>query len=227
MKSLLLLLVAFALAVTEAFGTAQYPDLIEIDGDEQSMHCNPLESYFETFPEKRPRSEIMSTALWRGYVAHFGLRDNALWVRDIKIQIRKKGSDHLETEWRSVIKETIPEDADRKATWFTGFLILPRGKMTEYVHMGYASSYEEYQLIFVHAGRVMANRIFTAEEYTEYKRLQFEAFAKTERYQAMKKELEAKYGSDSYLTPESFLFIFDVTFPREVLIDYKDFRPNQ
>jgi hypothetical protein len=54
MKAIVAAVSVFVLAVLNAFGTAQYPDLLEIDGHKQPMHCNPLESFFEKHPEKRP-----------------------------------------------------------------------------------------------------------------------------------------------------------------------------
>ncbi|MBI5382535.1 MAG: hypothetical protein HZA31_11600 [Opitutae bacterium] len=219
---------SFIVSCAVAFATAQFPDKITIGSNEQEMICNPLESYLEKFPKKRPRDGIQSTALWRGYVAHFEIREEVLWVKDIKIEVTKKGSKapEWESEWRSVLQEVFPKTSDRKADWFTGFLILPLGEMTHYVHMGYASEYEQYRLVFVRKGKVKANRVFTTTEYAEYKQLQFKAFSKTERYQAMKKQVDDK-GRDAYsLNAENFLYIFDVTFPVEILIDYKDFKPN-
>ena len=49
--------------------TAQYPDKITYNGTEYSLNSNPLEPYFEKNPENRP--DMVSTALWRGYVGHF------------------------------------------------------------------------------------------------------------------------------------------------------------
>ena len=66
--------------------TAQYPDKIIFNGTEYNLDSNPLESYFEINLDKRPKGDLKSTALWRGYRATFEMRDSQLFVKDIQIQ---------------------------------------------------------------------------------------------------------------------------------------------
>ena len=68
------------------YATAQYPDKIIFNGKEYSLHSNPLETYFEKNPDKRPKGGVISTALWRGYVATFEVRGSQLFVKDIQIE---------------------------------------------------------------------------------------------------------------------------------------------
>ncbi len=48
------------------------------------------------------------------------------------------------------------------ASWYTGRLIVPLGKRTQYVHMGYESEYEKYMVFVVEAGRILSREV-TAE----------------------------------------------------------------
>lgn len=41
------------------------------------------------------------------------------------------------------------------ASWFTGVLIVPRGEMVEYVHIGYQSVYERYVILVLKKGKVV------------------------------------------------------------------------
>ncbi len=170
------------------------------------------------------QTKARSTALWRGYVATFEIVDQTLRVRDVQIQEWDGTGKDYKTKWVSILAKAFPAGTARTLDWFTGFLILPDGKLQEYVHMGYASTYERYRLLFVRAGRVTADRVFTADEYREYKVKQFEAFTHTERFREMRAKLRK---GQSNLSADHFLYIFDATFPVDTLIDYKDFRPNQ
>lgn len=188
------------------------------------MHSNPLETYFGKHPERRPKTEGTNSSLWRGYIATFEIVDRQFKVRDVTIEVY----DEKATYGRRLVSKmdhAFPKGTSKALTWFTGFLILPQGKQVSYVHMGYASTYERYRLLFVKAGQVTADRIFTHDEYQEYKVKQFEAFTHTERYRQMQKSISAQ-GGDVGFNSEHFLYIIDTDFPVETLIDYKDFRPN-
>lgn len=225
MKIIVRIICCLPLLTAVAFATAQYPDYLVVDGKEEPIHSNPLEPFFARHPDKRPSRGVQSSALWRGYVAHFEINKGMLFVKDVRVQQWEKKNDN--PTWISVIDEVFPAKVDRNLSWFTGFLILPRGKMTEYVHMGYASSYEAYRLILVRIGRVMADRVFSEQEYKEYKVLQFAAYAETERFKKEKAALETTERQPYAINADRFLFIFDASFPMDVLIDYKDFRPNK
>ena len=135
------------------FATAQYPDKIIYRGKEYSLHSNPMENYFALYPDKRPAGGIHSTACWRGYIATFEIREEQLFLKDIQCEYSKKDKKYsYETEWKSVLNEVFPKDSVVKIDWFTGLLVLPFGKIVNYVHMGYASSYENYYVLELENG---------------------------------------------------------------------------
>jgi len=200
------------------FATAQYPDKIFFDGKEYSLHSNPLESYFEKNPDKRPKGGVMSTALWRGYVATFEIRDSQLFVKDIQIQYwdttDKKSHD---TKWKSVMTEVFPDQKNAKVDWLLGLLVLPFGKLVNYVHMGYGSTYEKYFLLEINKGNYIKSKQFDYKEYENFKDKQFSAYKKTDEYKETKAKLKKDGSSDEFI--DSFLRSFVTQYTSKILTD--------
>jgi hypothetical protein len=199
----------------QVFATAQISDLIIYNGTKYALNSNPLEQYFEKNPDKRPQGEIMSTALWRGYVATFEIKENQLFLRDIEIQVsdttRKKN-------WKSVLHEVFPDQPNIKLDWLTGLLVLPHGKLVNYVHMGYASTYENYILLEIDGGNLKKEKKFNYKDYEAFKSRQFEAFKKTDQYKQLKAQLKAdKTYDDEYI--EQFLRIFVIDYTSKIMED--------
>lgn len=200
------------------FATAQYPDKIIYNGIEYKLHSNPLEAYFEKNPDKRPKSEIMSSALWRGYVATFEVKDNQLFLKDIEIQYSDTTSkESYTTKWRSVMTEIFPDQKELKIDWLTGILVMPYGKLVNYVHMGYGSTYENYILLEFDKGDLKQERRFNDKEYEEFKDKQFQAFKQTEEYKKIKKDLKKDGNSDEFI--DSFLRSFIVEYTTKILTE--------
>lgn len=179
MKILLAFLVTL-LSFTESFATAQTPDKIIYKGKEYALLTNPLEQYFKLYPEKRLKVKGRPTSLWRGYMATFEFTDNGLIVKDIEVMTVNAVTNKI--EMKSVLKQVFPDAADRKTGWYTGMLTLPLGKEVEYVHMGYATTYENYLLIEVKEGRFVKSGNLNRVAYIAFKQAQFERFKKTEAY---------------------------------------------
>jgi hypothetical protein len=200
------------------FATAQYPDRILFDGKEYSLHSNPLESYFEKNPDKRPNGGVMSTALWRGYVATFEVRDSQLFVKDIQIQYwdttDKKNHD---TKWKSVMTEVFPDQKNLKVDWLTGLLVLPFGEIVNYVHMGYGSTYEKYFLLEIDKGNFIKSKYFDYKDYEKFKDKQFSAYKKTDEYKETKAKLKKDGSSDKFI--DSFLRSFVTQYTSKILTD--------
>jgi len=212
-------LVLFVLAFEySAHSTGQISDVLVYNNKNYALNCNPLEQYFKAHPNKKPRSGIISSALWRGYQATFEIKDSLLLVKDIEIEYSLKGTDGNDSSaWKSVLSEVFPDSLDRFCTFYSGLLILPEGELISYVHMGYASLFENYILIRINQGVFQRSKIFSAYEYKKFKKRQFEAYKQTNEY---KEELArlTKDGSDVD-DIEEFLFIYDVDYSNRFLID--------
>src|SRR3546814_11157648 len=88
------------------------------------------------------------------------------------------------SDWSSdVCSSDLPStEAPVVADWYSGALLVPDGERTTYVHMGYGSSYERYQVLLIAAGRVVEHLKLSAEEYKRCKAENFEAFNDTGEY---------------------------------------------
>lgn len=173
-----------------ANATAQAPDKLIYEGKEYSIQTNPVEIYFEQHPEARAISEVMSTGLWRGYIATMEIKDKRLLVKDIQIEVVKKDSKNRETEFVSAMATSFPDQKEVVATWFTGYLIVPTGKRTTYVHMGYGSTFSDYLLFQIEAGAVKSERKLDEKAFVEFRNAQWEAFKKTKEYADIVKEIK-------------------------------------
>lgn len=214
-------ILTFALCLlwgVNVFATAQIPDNILYNGKEYSLHSNPLESFFEKHPDKKPVGGVMSTALWRGYVATFEVRDSQLFLKEINIQYRDTtAEDDYSYKSRNVIDEVFPNQANIKVVWMTGLIVIPHGKLVNYVHMGYGSTYKKYILLEINKGDLVQERRFDYKEYENFKARQFEAFKKTDSYKEIKKELQEDGSTDEFI--DSFLRSFVVEYTSTILSD--------
>jgi hypothetical protein len=189
-----------------AFATAQQGDKLLVDGKSYEIFTNPLEPYLEEHPGKLPKSEVVSTALWRGYVATWEVKDHKLLLMDVGIlkSVPEKSGSGFSTELTSVMEQIFPGKKEVFAEWYSGNIIIPDGKLVHYVHMGYASTYSKYILLRVEKGAVTRQWKTDAEGYIKFRDAQFEAFKKTEEYRKALAET-SKEGSMSPKENEEFL----------------------
>lgn len=217
MKQLLTLFLLTSVTF-KLLATAQFPDKIIYYGKTYSLQSNPLEDFFEKYPDKRPKSEMVSTALWRGYIATFEIRANQLFVIDIEIEALKDTlKNDYQTYWRSVIKEVFPDQKDVKIDWFTGLLVIPYGKMVNYVHMGYGSTFKKYILLEIEAGNLNKEARFNYKEYEKFKEKQFLEFKKTDKYKQMVNDLKKENDNVEFI--DSFLRDFIIEYTSKIMID--------
>lgn len=222
MKRLLLVLIGLSITLN-AFGTAQIPDKIIYKGRTYMLNSNPMESYFEKYPDKRPSGQIMSTGLWRGYVATFEVVDNQLFLRDIEVKISTTDVSTGKTSygWESKLSQVVPDTTQMmKVDWFTGLLVIPRGKLKNYVHMGYGSSYSKYIVLEFLNGNYVKEKKFNHKQYERFKERQFEAFKQTDEYIKLRDELmimNDEEMSDEFI--DSFLRAFVIEYTSKILVD--------
>lgn len=201
-----------------ALATAQYPDKLFYNGKEYALYSNPLETYFDKHPDKRPKGGMMSTALWRGYIATFEILDSQLYVKDIVIEVYDTtGEVKYKTKWKSVIDEVFPGQEKLKVDWLTGLLVIPYGKLKKYVHMGYGSTYEKYILLEIDKGDLKKGKKYNYKEYELFKDRQFEAFKQTEEYQKLKTDLKKDGSTDAFI--DSFLRSYVTNYTTKILED--------
>ena len=203
-----LALIAFVLgtAISGARATAQAGDELKVGAEVLSIQTNPLEPYFEVHPDARPKSEIVSTGLWRGYVASFEIAEGRLTLTDVKILRKKEGTESFDTEFVSAMSAVFPGQSRVVADWYTGHLVAPTGELVRYVHMGYASTYDAYRVFTVVAGVVTADRAMSRREFEGFRKAQFEAWKRTPEYAARLAEITR--DGEGEIDAEEFLFVY-------------------
>ncbi|WP_018229665.1 hypothetical protein [Methyloversatilis universalis] len=133
--------------------TAQIPETLLIDGRPRSMCTEPLNDYF-ALSGVRSGFEISCTALWRGYVGHWEIAHDRLYL----LRIDACYPDGREAK----LTDLFPEHPDRVfAHWCSGTLRIPEGRRLHYVHGGYGSTFERDRLIRVERGAVLGIEVRT------------------------------------------------------------------
>ncbi len=203
----------------EVYATAQAPDYLLYNGERHRLHVNPLEVLFLENKELRPKTEVISSGNWRGYIATFEISEGSLLVNDITIS---KPDPNKERGYirESVLPTAFPNMSDRKMDWFSGLLVAPLGERTGYVHLAYASQYEKYLLIRIQDGTVSESAQMSLEEYTAFKGRQFEVFKTTTEYEAIYKELSKESEPEDNLNLEGFIFAMG-GFTQKINIPFK------
>lgn len=204
--------------VTQAFGTAQAPDKIWYEGKLYDMQTNPMEPYFEKNPGKKPKSEMISSGLWRGYIATFEIVDGGLYLRDIEV-LDPNPEKVFDRRFKSVIDEVVPKGQRLKIDWFDGLLVLPHGKPVSYVHMGYGSTFENYILLEIAAGDFKRSKSFDNKQYEAFKDRQFAEFKKTDDYKKLIKDMKKDAADWDEKMTESFIRSFVTNYTGKILVD--------
>jgi hypothetical protein len=186
------LLILFAMALSlEAFATAQQSDTIILNNVEFPLNTSPLESHIKSIGWKPPEEASIWSSNWRGYIAKWEIVAGKLQLKDASIEL--KGKSIKNRKRKSIIDDFFPNKGSVIATWYTGALIVPDGEMTNYVHMGYGSSYESYQVLRIKEGVVIEHLSFSNEQFENYKHRKFQSFKETKKFQ---EELENLMGGE-------------------------------
>ena len=136
--------------------TAQASDILILRGNRHQLCTLPLHDYLKRRPKRsRPRFCVPSTALWRGYIATWEIRDDALWLISLEADVNDN----------ETVRPAAFQDICRKwkppvrASWFTGDLRCPEGGLLSYAHHGFASIYERDRMIWIERGQVVGEQL--------------------------------------------------------------------
>jgi hypothetical protein len=167
MKKILSVLLLFFAMAAPATATAQFQERITIDGGQEAgITVLPLEPYLavpDNAQRFRPYQQEGAgcTALWRNYLGSWEIKDQKLYLTKFEInacsQERKK-SIPLDKLFPGKSQPVL-------ADWFSGYLVIPQGKLLQYVHMGYESRYERYLIIHIVQGNVKKRETLTDKAY--------------------------------------------------------------
>ncbi len=174
-----LLLAGLLLVLAGAAGaTAQVPDRIVIEGREYALNTNPLESQLRD--DFLPENVARSTANWRGYVAHWAIDGDRLLLRKVEVHLYDRENEPSSSV--DLLSGLFPDGAPVAATWYSGALIIPDGRLVDYVHMGYGSTYAHYRVYRIAQGRVVEALSMDADQFSAYRERKFQAFRQTAQY---------------------------------------------
>lgn len=128
--------------------TAQAPERLILNGEEVSMmFCPPLppeHSRIIRIDEASIDSlDLHSTACRRRYIGTWEISDNLFYLS------------HLAGCYKILGRHPIFAD------WFSGVIRICKGDQLEYVHMGFASTYEHETHLNIKAGKVLNNQGLT------------------------------------------------------------------
>lgn len=131
--------------------TAQFPETLRYQGKDVAMFSEPLGQYF-AMGGFEPSFGGSCTALWRGYEGHWEIVDDRLYLIGLQAS--------LADDTPATLATIFPGFPDRVfAHWYSGTIRLPRGKLLEYVHAGYASRYEIDVFLEIERGVVVETRV--------------------------------------------------------------------
>jgi hypothetical protein len=145
-----------------SYGTGQVPDYLIYKGDTLAIFSNPLQKYFEQ-TGKRELIDFIgcgSTACWRGYKAIWELKDHKLYLK----QVTSCHNDCGREIKNANLKKMFGTDTVF-AEWFSGTIKAPKGKLINYIHMGYASLYEKEEIFIFKKGKLTESK--TNQNYVD------------------------------------------------------------
>ena len=130
--------------------TAQVSERLIYGGKEIALFSNPLSLYLQ---QTGNSFESPHTACWRGYVGTWEIIESGGVERLYIVGL----SAHKTYEEVLSLSDVFPGYSKVFAHWFSGELRCPQGEMLDYVHGGYASSYE-YDLLMEFKHGVLVNK---------------------------------------------------------------------
>jgi hypothetical protein len=209
-----LVVVALALALlmpATSHATAQAPDYLDLEGEEVALFTNPLDGYLAEHPDALPKSNVMSSGNWRGYVAYFIVKDDQLVLDRIMMEgVEPQRADQTSGDVAvDVLDRVFPGQQEAAAVWYSGTLVIPRGKRVSYVHMGYGSTFERYTLLKVHDGRIAERKDLSLDEFRVYRKERFDAFKKTPVFARLLAEAMSGDSPMSQEDAEEFIMAFE------------------
>lgn len=136
--------------------TAQVHDRLIYKGQHFDLAAEPLHPWLARRRNKHVGFKRRTTACWRGYVASWEIVEDRLYLVDIRANFADGRA--------ATLADLFPETPQRvPATWFTGELRCPTGRLLGYIHSGYSSIYEQDLFLRFEQGVLLEERTVTNE----------------------------------------------------------------
>lgn len=155
------LTVAALFVFVRMFATGQVGDRIVYEGDSLLLYSNPLELLYAK-RSSRPRifqgkEACITTACWRGYIAHWIIEDDQLFLTNIVSCCYS--NDGIKADLKTLFGDKYI-DGKVKADWVTDELIVPFGRLLYYIHDAYMSAYEKESVLLFRNGKLIKARTY-------------------------------------------------------------------
>jgi uncharacterized protein (TIGR02996 family) len=170
--------------------TAQISETLRFRGSDRAMCAEPLRPLLDR-GHVLPLEEGGCSALWRGYVGEWEVRDDRLFLTGLLLGF---GSRVPPDEG---LRRAFPDAPTGGvfADWCDDWLRVPDGEELQYVHMGYASTYERDDFLGFRGGRLVY--IETAENRENPRSTDFsDRFTSHVIGRELTPQVEAVYGPD-------------------------------
>ncbi|MBK7391703.1 MAG: hypothetical protein IPI64_00200 [Chloracidobacterium sp.] len=193
------MLAATLLLSLNVYATSQRPNRIYFDGKKYDLCTDPMEEYFKTYPNGKPKIYFRDTSLYRGYLATFETDGGSLFVKDIEANKPRVSGDDSTAEWQSVLADIVPSNERLKVDWVTGLLVAPFGnyRQLDYTEYDCELAYENYLVIEVKDGQVgRSKRLVGFENWMEFQQKQSDAFRKTKEFKDLVKKWRSEGDTD-------------------------------
>lgn len=154
MKKIPAIFTALLVLCAALYATGQRPERIIYKGTEYALFTDPLESFFS---DDNPRPVKLfgnaCTASRRGYNGTWKIENGKLYL--VKVVAGDCSADPVEIDMSSVFNKSLPVEA----TWYSGTLRIPSGRLLKFINAGYASVYEEEILLAIERGLLVREEI--------------------------------------------------------------------
>ena len=92
--------------------TLQIKEKLTYNEQKYKLHTEPLKPYLDEHPiERLGRTHIKRTDCWRGYVGHWAIEDDKLYLVEL---------DSFEIPHRNALDDLFPDQEKVFAEWFSG-----------------------------------------------------------------------------------------------------------
>lgn len=143
--------------------TQQIKDKLIYDKKEYYLNVELMEGYFRDFPEKFPKFDVDCTALWRGYIATFEIKNNELYIKKLDWLA------DIDFNMKSLRDEIFPNN---KFEWYSGLIRIDdfRGEFDLEPKNGI------FEYLEIIKGNFKQKRVFNYSELQDFKKAQFDFF---------------------------------------------------
>ena len=169
----------------ESTAGEQYPEYLIYNAKKYFLYNEPLYEYFKKHPERRPKSNVLSHNLIRGYIAEFEIKNNELFLKDIGFHL--DNTEYGKPVLKSVLPKFLTGQSTLKIDWFSGFLVIPDGDIKRRYERKYApcvvsrmmlggevtSYYDNYILIEIKNGNFVSETRMNCPEYRQFRNIVF------------------------------------------------------